>query len=109
AGLARPLEGAALAIVQEIGRRSPPVVAVDVPSGLHGDNGQILGAAPQAALTVTFFRRKPGHILLPGRALCGEVVVADIGTPMDVLDQVRPQTFVDAPPLWLDHFPWPIP
>lgn len=106
AGLARPLEGVALAIVQEIGRRGLPVVAVDVPSGLHGDSGQILGAAPKTALTVTFFRRKPGHILLPGRALCGEVVVADIGTPIDVLDQIQPQTFVNAPPLWLDRFPW---
>jgi ADP-dependent NAD(P)H-hydrate dehydratase / NAD(P)H-hydrate epimerase len=107
AGLARPLEGAALATVKEIERRGLPVVAVDVPSGLHGDTGQVLGAAPRAVLTVTFFRRKPGHVLLPGRDLCGEVVVADIGTPIDVLDQIRPQTFVNGPPLWLDCFPWP--
>ena len=107
AGLARPIEGIAREVIAALDARPVPVIAVDVPSGLHGDSGQVLGAAPQAALTVTFFRWKPGHILLPGRELCGEVVVADIGTPTDVLDQIRPQTFVNAPPLWLDHFPWP--
>lgn len=107
AGLVRPLEGIPLATISEIGRRGLPVVAVDMPSGVHGDTGQILGAAPSARLTVTFFRRKPGHLLLPGRELCGDTVLVDIGTPPEVLDEIRPQCFVNAPPLWLDEFPWP--
>lgn len=107
AGLARALEGVPLATVNEIGKRALPVVAVDMPSGVHGDTGQVLGAAPKARLTVTFFRRKPGHLLLPGRGLCGETVVVDIGTPVAVLDEIKPRCFANAPPLWLDAFPWP--
>jgi NAD(P)H-hydrate epimerase len=103
AGLSRPLDGAALALVASMaGRR---VVAVDVPSGVAGDSGEVLGAAPRAALTVTFFRRKPGHLLYPGRGLCGETVVADIGIPASVLDAIAPCVFANEPPLWLDAFP----
>lgn len=107
AGLARPLEGIPLATIAEIGRRGLPMVAVDIPSGVHGDTGQVLGGAAAAGLTVTFFRRKPGHLLFPGRDLCGETIVVDIGTPVAVLDEIRPQCFANVPPLWLDEFPWP--
>ncbi|CAO3446816.1 NAD(P)H-hydrate epimerase (EC 5.1.99.6) / ADP-dependent (S)-NAD(P)H-hydrate dehydratase (EC 4.2.1.136) [Azospirillum argentinense] len=105
AGLARPLDGMAKEVVEAMAGRT--VVAVDVPSGLHGDSGQVMGVAPQAALTVTFFRRKPGHLLLPGRALCGEVVVADIGIPDTVLDAIAPQILVNGPDLWRQRYPWP--
>ena len=80
AGLSRPLDGAYAQIVEAL--NDLPVVAIDMPSGVSGDTGQPLGGAyVKAALTVTFFRKKPGHVLLPGRAFCGEVVVADIGIP----------------------------
>ncbi|SMH58583.1 NAD(P)H-hydrate dehydratase [Azospirillum agricola] len=105
AGLSRPLEGVAKSIVEAMAGRT--VVAIDVPSGLHGDSGRVLGVAPQAALTVTFFRCKPGHVLLPGRELCGEVVVGDIGIPERVLDGIVPQTAVNGPELWRHLFPWP--
>jgi ADP-dependent NAD(P)H-hydrate dehydratase / NAD(P)H-hydrate epimerase len=107
AGLARPLEGIARAVVEEIGKRRQTLVAIDVPSGVHGDSGQVLGAAAEAALTVTFFRRKTGHVLLPGRMLCGEVVVADIGIPEEVLDDIAPRTFANDPALWLGAWRWP--
>ena len=107
AGLARPLEGAARAVVEAMEARGIPVVAVDVPSGLHGDTGEVLGAAPRAAVTVTFFRMKPGHLLLPGRLFCGETLVADIGIPATVLAAINPGTFVNDPALWLQHYPWP--
>lgn len=120
AGLTRPLEGAALAVVgrlNEAGRARLDCVSVDMPSGVDGDSGEILGgdhaplaappAAPQAAVTVTFFRAKPGHYLLPGRERCGEIVVADIGIPDTVLDKISPRTFLNGPDLWLDDFPWP--
>ncbi len=107
AGLARPLEGAANAMVDALGIRAIPIVAVDVPSGLDGASGAVLGAAPKAALTVTFFRKKPGHLLLPGRALCGTVMLAEIGIPGGVLAAIGPKTHENGPALWLDAFPWP--
>ena len=112
AGLARPLTGAALAIVEALKAAAPPrgrvpVVAVDVPSGLDGDTGTAVGSVAAAALTVTFFRKKPGHLLYPGRALCGETVVVDIGTPAAVLAEIAPLIFENGPSLWASRYPWP--
>jgi len=104
AGLTRALEGPAAEVLADAARRGIPIVAVDVPSGLMGDTGETLGAVA-AVLTVTFFRKKPGHLLLPGRWLCGEVVVADIGTPLSVFDQIAPNTFENDPKLWIADLP----
>lgn len=107
AGLDRPLEGSGAAVLAEAGRRRLPIIAIDVPSGLMGDSGEILGAVQAAVLTVTFLRKKPGHLLMPGRKLCGEVVIADIGTPASVLELVAPTTFENGPELWLGALPRP--
>ncbi len=96
AGLARDVGG----IVADTLRAARRIVAVDVPSGLDGATGGVRGYAPQAALTVTFFRLKPGHLLLPGRTLCGDCVLADIGMPLAVLPAIAPDTFLNAPGLW---------
>src|SRR5262249_38290967 len=105
AGLARPLDGAAAAVVTALAERRLAVVAVDIPSGVDGESGEVRGVAPRAALTVTFFRRKPGHLLLPGRNCCGEIVVADIGIPGSVLERVAADTVEDDPAWWLPLFP----
>ena len=107
AGLARPLDGVALQTVNRIAESGIPCVAIDVPSGVHGDTGMVLGAAPRAELTVTFFRRKPGHLLMPGRDRAGRVVVADIGIPETVLDDIAPDLSANGPEIWGDEFPWP--
>ena len=104
AGLARALEGQVLDTLAAAGRGKAPIVSVDTPSGVMGDTGESLGAVA-AALTVTFFRKKPGHLLLPGRDLCGEVIVADIGTPEAVLDAIVPQAFENNPALWRSDLP----
>jgi len=113
AGLARPLEGAAAETVAALAGMDapPPLVAVDIPSGVHGNSGAVVGGAeavaPWADLTVTFFRRKPGHLLLPGRLHCGELVTADIGIPEQVLEDIAPTTWENSPALWLGAYPWP--
>ena len=103
AGLARDVDG----LVAETLSAARRVVAVDVPSGLDGTTGLVRGYAPRAELTVTFFRLKPGHLLLPGRELCGEIVLADIGLPSAVLRQVPARTFANLPELWRVPVPGP--
>jgi NAD(P)H-hydrate epimerase len=100
AGLTRPLEGPAGKFVEAINARKLPCLSVDLPSGVDGDDGRVLGQAPQAHATVTFFRRKPGHLLYPGRALAGELVVRDIGIPPEVLTEIAPRQFENSPELW---------
>jgi NAD(P)H-hydrate epimerase len=107
AGLSRPLDGVAADMVAAVNALGKPVIAVDVPSGLDGSTGIALGPVIQATHTVTFFRRKPGHLLMPGRALCGLTSVADIGIPAGVLDEIRPQTWANATALWLASLPRP--
>jgi hydroxyethylthiazole kinase-like uncharacterized protein yjeF len=100
AGLARPLDGTAAALVAAINGCGASVVAVDLPSGVSGDSGHVLGTAVRASETVTFFRKKPGHLLEPGRTLCGRVRVVDIGIGDAVLAEIAPQTFANGPDLW---------
>jgi hydroxyethylthiazole kinase-like uncharacterized protein yjeF len=106
AGLDRPLGADLARLAQSLERSGAPVVCIDVPSGLAGDTGQPLGGISfKAALTVTFHRRKPAHVLQPGRSLCGEVVVRDIG-----LADEKPGAaalFENTPDLWLARYPWP--
>jgi len=90
AGLSRDVGGRAREMLEAVDRATAPVLAVDVPSGLDGDSGGVRGFAPQASRTVTFVRPKPGHLLPPGRALCGRLDVADIGAPDAVVAAVRP-------------------
>jgi hydroxyethylthiazole kinase-like uncharacterized protein yjeF len=99
AGLSRDVVG----LVADTLAAARRILAVDVPSGVDGATGAMRGRAAQAASTVTFFRRKPGHCLLPGRDLCGDLLLADIGLPESVLATIRPRTFANGPALW--HLP----
>lgn len=104
AGLDRPLAGAAAAVLKRAQSAGVPIVAVDLPSGLAGDRAEPLGFAPRAVLTVTFHAKKLAHVLEPGRAHCGEVVVADIGLGPTAAPA---RLWDNTPALWLDRFPWP--
>jgi hydroxyethylthiazole kinase-like uncharacterized protein yjeF len=75
-------------LAEKINGAEVPVIAIDVPSGIDGLTGQVRGAAVKADLTVTFFRKKPAHVLMPGRDYCGEVVLADIGMGENELAQL---------------------
>ena len=109
AGLDRAVEGVARATIEALAASRVAVAAVDVPSGVSGDSGEVLGAAAPAEVTVTFFRRKPGHLLQPARALCGDVVVTDIGIPETVLAEIAPAAVENLPVLWCGVLPEPNP
>jgi hydroxyethylthiazole kinase-like uncharacterized protein yjeF len=107
AGLDRPIEGTPRAMIEAMNAQLAPIVAVDLPSGINGSTGAIMGAAVTAAQTVTFFRKKPGHLLLPGRLHCGAISVAEIGIPAAVLQPIGAKTFENVPALWRSDFPVP--
>src|SRR5271156_5908661 len=107
AGLNRPVKGDPLEMIEAVNANSAPVLSVDLPSGVNGTTGAVMGVAVRATETVTFFRRKPAHLLLPGRIHCGRVRVADIGIDAAVLEEIQPRTFENVPPCWQRSFPVP--
>ena len=107
AGLDRPVEGLGRIMIEAMNAHRAPIVAVDLPSGVNGTSGEVMGVAANAVQSVTFFRKKPGHLLIPGRLHCGAVSVADIGIAEAVLAQITPMTFENVPALWRAHFPSP--
>ncbi|HKH02013.1 MAG TPA: NAD(P)H-hydrate epimerase, partial [Bradyrhizobium sp.] len=107
AGLNRPVKGEPHDLIEAINDNGAPVLAVDLPSGINGTSGAVMGVAVRATETVTFFRRKPAHLLLPGRMHCGRVRIADIGITSGVLEEIQPQTFENVPQTWRKSFPVP--
>jgi hydroxyethylthiazole kinase-like uncharacterized protein yjeF len=105
AGLDRPPQGDPHDMIVAMNESGIPILSVDLPSGVNGTTGEVMGIAVRATGTVTFFRRKPGHLLLPGRLHCGEVEVAEIGIGAQVLDAIKPNAFENDPELWRASFP----
>jgi hydroxyethylthiazole kinase-like uncharacterized protein yjeF len=107
AGLDRPVEGLPRTLIEAMNASPAEVVAVDLPSGINGTSGATMGMAVDAVESVTFFRAKPGHYLLPGRLHCGTLRIADIGIKEETLAEVRPQAFLNTTALWERLFPVP--
>lgn len=109
AGLSKPLGLEAARVARAVNASAAPVVAIDLPSGVSGTSGMVLGDAFVADLTITFFRLKPGHLLEPGRGHCGEIHLVDIGIDQKVLTEITPLVFRNLPALWQNALPKPDP
>lgn len=105
AGLSRTVSDEIAAVIQRVNASGVPVIAVDLPSGISGHSGAVLGAAFNASLTVTFVCRKPGHLLLPGRTHCGRLEVVDIGIPKRILETQKSTIVENAPSVWASALP----
>lgn len=113
AGLSRGLTAEVAQLFEDIAEADVPVVAIDVPSGIGGDEARFLGSPEpwSAVLTVTFFRKKPAHVLYPARGHCGEIVVVDIGIPDGILHALRESgtTTIAKPPSCRENLAPPLP
>lgn len=107
AGLSRSLEGEAHALVERINAAGVPVVAVDIPSGVDGETGQVGSVCVNATATVSFFRAKPGHYLYPGAAKRGRLVMRDIGIAEEILEGIGSRAGLNQPAAWHSMYPWP--
>ena len=107
AGLNRPVKGDPCEMIEAINANGALILSVDLPSGINGTSGAVMGIAVRATETVTFFRQKPAHLLMPGRLHCGRVRVADIGIDANVLAEIAPKTFENVPQVWHSVFPVP--
>ena len=105
AGLARDLPEAVSRIITDVRSLGLAVLAVDLPSGIDGRTGQARGAAFEAVATVTFMCLKPGHLLLPGKAVAGEVEVYDIGIPARILATHSGHMRMNTPAVWRKALP----
>jgi NAD(P)H-hydrate epimerase len=107
AGLARSIEGELAELVCAVNACGVPVIAVDVPSGVDGNGGEVRGVSIKADVTVIFCRPKPGHYLLPGRVLCGQLIVCDIGITDQTIRDIRPSLMRNEPGIWRAGIHWP--
>lgn len=104
-GLNTPVQGHFAALIRIVNQTSLPVVSVDIPSGVHGDTGRILGTAIRATHTVTFGFAKPGHFLHPGRDHTGNLHAVDIGIPSVIKDAFAEKTWLLTPDWARYHLP----
>ena len=102
-GLSRNIKGKLKEIFDQINKSNNCVVSVDIPSGVCSNTGEILGSAIKADFTITFHRKKIGHILGLGKKFSGRIKVMDIGFSQK---KMNTQCLKNSPNLWIRYFPW---
>ena len=105
-GLKKNISGNLKKIIKKINLKKPYCISIDIPSGINGDTGEIQGIALQSNVTITFTRKKPGHLLSPGKEYCGNLIIVDIGIKLENLE-FKPKIFENHPDIWKNNFPWP--
>ena len=105
-GLKKNISGNLKKIIEKINLKKPYCISIDVPSGINGDTGQVQGVAVKSNDTITFTRKKIGHLLSPGKEYCGNIIVTDIGVNLEKL-LFKPHIFENHPDNWKNKFPWP--
>ena len=98
-GLSRNIEGKYARIINKMNEARCKKVAVDIPSGINADTGEVMGVAFRANLTVTFAAAKRGQVYYPGVKYCGMIIVCDIGISLDAPDGEKEvfSSFLKAP------------
>jgi len=102
-GLKRNIKGALRKVFRQINKSKNPVVSVDIPSGVCSNTGEILGNAVKADFTITFHRKKIGHVIGFGKQFCGKLKVVDIGFSQKKL---KSKCWENSPDIWKKYFPW---
>jgi ADP-dependent NAD(P)H-hydrate dehydratase / NAD(P)H-hydrate epimerase len=104
-GLDRALAPELINLIEQVNRSTCPVVALDLPSGVHADTGAILGAAIHAEMTICFIRKKIGLYLLPARDKAGKIILADLGLPAKIWSTSPATIAENHPDLWRHALP----
>ncbi|MBT6032679.1 MAG: NAD(P)H-hydrate dehydratase, partial [Kordiimonadaceae bacterium] len=104
-GLSKDVSGDAKKAIEKANEVKAYKIAIDIPSGIKGDTGEVLSAAFKADKTITFCCKKPAHILYPGKSFCGEVIVTDIGISERTLNEIKRYIYENHPDLWRDKLP----
>ncbi|MBT3940232.1 MAG: NAD(P)H-hydrate dehydratase [Pelagibacterales bacterium] len=106
-GLSRKINKKECIILNTINNHTAPIIAIDIPSGVDCNNGQILGFAPFCDLTITFSTLKAGHILLPGSEKINKIKVVDIGISKDIINKIEPNIKINNKNQWVKEINWP--
>ncbi len=104
-GLNKDIDGEYKKITELVNSLNIPIVSVDLPTGINGDTGKIMGVCVKANLTITFTLPKIAHIITPSNKYCGEVKVVDIGIPQKAVETLNIRTFINSPTIWKDYIP----
>ena len=99
-GLSKPIQNDVADFFHAVNESGLPCIALDIPSGVQADTGEILGTALYCDMTVTFCRPKIGHFLYPGKERVGRLVVCPIGIPDSIVAKTEPMIFENTPELF---------
>ena len=106
-GISRKITGIEKSIISKINSSKVPIIAIDIPSGVNSDTGEIMGVATNCSFTVTFSRAKIGNILLPGYKNNGHLKIVNIGIPNSYFSKYKPEILTNIDKIWKNKIIFP--